>query len=57
MLHSCFVLNDKYKDWAKQVKELINVQSSFTHWLNNDDTREDPNKKIFFCQRANGYPL
>ena len=57
MLHSCFVINDKCKDLAKRVKELINVQSSFTNWLNNDDIREDLNKKIFFCQRANGYSL
>jgi type I site-specific deoxyribonuclease, hsdR family len=57
MPHSCFVFNDKCKDLAKRVKELINVLSSFTNWLNNDDIREDLNKKIFFCQRANGYSL
>jgi type I site-specific deoxyribonuclease, hsdR family len=57
MRHSCFVINDKCKDLAKRVKELINVQSSFTNWLNNDDIRKDLNKKIFFCQRTNGYSL
>ena len=57
MRHSCFVINDKCKDLAKRVKELINVQSSFTNWLNNDDIREDLNEKIFFCQRTNGYSL
>lgn len=50
------VVNDKCKSLAKKIKELIDVQSSFTDWLNNRKIRADLNQKIFFCLRANGYP-
>ena len=50
------IINDKCKTLAKKIKELIDVQSSFTDWLNNAKIRADLNQKIFFCLRANGYP-
>ncbi|MDO5035776.1 MAG: HsdR family type I site-specific deoxyribonuclease [Porphyromonas sp.] len=50
------IINDKCKALAKKIKELIDVQSSFTDWLNNQNIRADLNQKIFFCLRANGYP-
>ena len=50
------VVNDKCKTLAKKIKELIDIQSSFTDWLNNSKIRADLNQRIFFCLRANGYP-
>ncbi|ERJ88992.1 type I site-specific deoxyribonuclease, HsdR family [Porphyromonas gingivalis F0566] len=50
------MINDKCKALAKKIKELIDVQSSFTDWLNNQKVRADLNQKIFFCLRAGGYP-
>jgi type I restriction enzyme R subunit len=50
------IINDKCKLLAKKIKELIDVQSSFTDWLNNTNVRADLNQKIFFCLVQNGYP-
>lgn len=50
------IINDRCKLLAKKIKELIDVQSSFTDWLNNQKIRADLNQRIFFCLRANGYP-
>ncbi len=51
-----FIINDKCKVLAQKIKELIDVQSSFTDWLNNTNVRADLNQKIFFCLVKNGYP-
>jgi len=50
------IINDKCKLLAQKIKELIDMQSSFTDWLNNSNVRADLNKKIFFCLNNNGYP-
>src|SRR5574344_1369239 len=50
------IINDKCKLLAQKIKELIDVQSSFTDWLNNTNVRADLNQKIFFCLIKNGYP-
>lgn len=50
------IINDKCKDLAQKIKELIDMQSSFTDWLNNSNVRADLNQKIFFCLVKNGYP-
>jgi len=50
------IINDKCKVLAQKIKELIDVQSSFTDWLNNTNVRADLNQKIFFCLHQNGYP-
>lgn len=50
------IVNDKCKELAKNIKELIDVQSSFTDWLNNDNVKADLNKKLFFVLLKNGYP-
>lgn len=50
------IINDKCKLLAQKIKELIDMQSSFTDWLNNTNIRADLNKKIFFCLHNNGYP-
>ena len=50
------IINDKCKALAKKIKELIDVQSSFTDWLNNQNIRADLNRRIYFCLRDAGYP-
>ncbi|MCC8089191.1 MAG: DUF3387 domain-containing protein [Rikenellaceae bacterium] len=50
------IINDKCKLLAQKIKDLIDVQSSFTDWLNNTNVRADLNQKIFFCLIKNGYP-
>lgn len=50
------IINDKSKLLAQKIKELIDLQSSFTDWLNNNNVRADLNQKIFFCLYENGYP-
>jgi len=50
------IINDKCKLLAQKIKELIDVQSSFTDWLNNTNVRAELNQKIFFCLIKNGYP-
>ncbi len=51
-----FIVNDKCKSLAKKIKELIDIQSSFTDWLNNTNVRADLNQKIWFLLHGNGYP-
>ena len=50
------IINDKCKLLAQKIKELIEIQSSFTDWLNNTNVRAELNQKIFFCLTKNGYP-
>lgn len=50
------IINDKCKILTRKIKELIDVQSSFTNWLNNSNVRADLTQKIFFCLHSNGYP-
>ena len=50
------IINNKCKLLAQKIKALIDVQSSFTDWLNNTNVRADLNQKIFFCLHKNGYP-
>lgn len=50
------VVNEKYKVLAKKNKKLIDVQSTFTDWLNNSKIRANLNQRIFFCLYENGYP-
>ena len=50
------IINEKCKLLAQKIKELIDMQSSYTDWLNNSNVRADLNQKIFFCLHKNGYP-
>ena len=50
------IINEKCKLLAKKIKELIDVESTFTDWLNNTNVKAELNKKIFFCLIKNGYP-
>ncbi len=50
------VVNDKCKALAKKVKEIIDTQSSFSDWLNNQNVRNKLKLDIKICLVKNGYP-
>ena len=50
------VINDKCKDLAKKVKEIIDTKSSFADWLNNQNVRNQLKLEIKICLVKNGYP-
>ncbi len=50
------VVNDKCKSLAKKVKEIIDTESSFVDWLNNQNVRDQLKLKIKICLVKNDYP-
>lgn len=50
------VVNDKCKELAKKVKEIIDTKSSFADWLNNQNVRNQLKLEIKICLVKNGYP-
>lgn len=50
------VINDKCKALAKKVKEIIDTQSSFADWLNNQRVRDQLKLEIKICLIKDGYP-
>lgn len=50
------VVNDKCKTLAKKVKEIIDTESSFVDWLNNQNVRNQLKLKIKICLVKNDYP-
>ena len=50
------IVNDKCKDLAKKVKEIIDTKSSFADWLNNQNVRDQLKLEIKICLVKNGYP-
>lgn len=50
------IVNDKCKDLAKKVKEIIDTKSSFADWLNNQNIRSELKLEIKICLVKNGYP-
>ena len=50
------VINDKCKNLAKKVKEIIDTKSSFADWLNNQNVRNQLKLDIKICLVKNGYP-
>lgn len=50
------IINDKCKALAKKIKELIDEQSAYTDWLNNQNIRAKLNQNLYFCLRGRGYP-
>lgn len=50
------VINDKCKQLAKKVKEIIDMKSSFADWLNNQNVRNQLKLEIKICLVKNGYP-
>lgn len=50
------IVNDKRKELAKKVKEIIDTKSSFADWLNNQNIRDQLKFDIKICLVKNGYP-
>ena len=50
------VVNEKCKNLARKVKEIIDTKSSFADWLNNSNVREQLKFDIKICLVENGYP-
>jgi type I restriction enzyme R subunit len=50
------IINDKCKELAKKVKEIIDTKSSFADWLNNQNVRNQLKLEIKICLVKNGYP-
>lgn len=50
------IVNEKCKNLAKKVKEIIDTKSSFADWLNNSNVREQLKFDIKICLVENGYP-
>lgn len=50
------IVNDKCRELAKKVKEIIDTKSSFSDWLNNQNVRNQLKLDIKICLVKNGYP-
>ncbi len=50
------VINDKCRELARKIKEIIDLKSSFTDWLNNQNVRNELKLDIKICLVKNGYP-
>lgn len=50
------VVNEKCKFLAKKVKEIIDDESSYADWLNNQNVRDQLKLRIKICLVKNGYP-
>ena len=50
------IINDKCKNLAKKVKEIIDTKSCFADWLNNQNVRNQLKLDIKLCLVKNGYP-
>lgn len=50
------VINEKCKDLAKKIKEIIDTKSSFADWLNNQNVRDQLKCDIKICLVKNDYP-
>lgn len=50
------IINEKCKELAKKVKEIIDTKSSFADWLNNQNVRDQLKLDIKICLVKNGYP-
>lgn len=50
------IINNKAKELAKKIKEIIDTKSSFADWLNNQNVRSRLKFDIKVCLIQNGYP-
>ena len=50
------IINDKCKNLARKIKEIIDMKSSFADWLNNQNVRNQLKLDIKICLVKNGYP-
>ena len=48
--------NDKCKSLAKKIKKIIDTNSAFSDWLNNQRVRDRLKQDIKICLIKNGYP-
>lgn len=49
-------VNDRCRALAKKIKEILDVKSSFTDWLNNQIVRDQLKFDMKVCLIKNGYP-
>ena len=50
------IVNDRCRNLAQKVKEIIDTKSSFEDWLNNHNVRNQLTLAINICLVKNGYP-
>jgi type I restriction enzyme R subunit len=50
------IINEKCKNLAYKIREIIDAKSSFADWLNNDRVRDQLKLDIKICLVKNGYP-
>ena len=50
------IVNDKCKELAKKIKDIIDTKSSFADWLNNQNVRNQLKLDIKIRLVKNGYP-
>lgn len=50
------VVNDKCKNLAMKIKEIIDTKSSFADWINNQNVKNQLKFDIKICLIENGYP-
>lgn len=50
------VINEKCKNLACKIREIIDAKSSFADWLNNSNVRNQLKQDIKICLVKNGYP-
>lgn len=50
------IVNDRCRELAKKVKEIIDAKSSFSDWLNNQNVRNQLKLDIKICLVKNDYP-
>lgn len=50
------IINNKAKELAKKIKEIIDTKSSFADWLNNQNVRNRLKFDIKVCLIQDGYP-
>ncbi len=50
------VINERCRDLARKIKEIIDMKSSFADWLNNQNVRDQLKFDIKICLVKNGYP-
>lgn len=50
------IVNEKCRDLAKKIKEIIDMKSTFADWLNNQNVRDQLKFDIKICLVKNGYP-
>ena len=50
------MVNERCRELARKIKEIIDMKSSFADWLNNQIVRDQLKFDIKICLIQNGYP-